>query len=119
VYTPVMSDRPKRHVTVTMKMSRFELPPVESALVVGRKSPIGSNALEKALAEIMPGAFQRVEVQHPVIEAVIVRTADARLVNADKLVDMFVRNAEGVMQDTEALRVTCGVVISTTEELEV
>jgi hypothetical protein len=114
-----MSDRPKRHVTVSLRITRFELPPVATALVVGRKSPIGSNALEKALAEIMPGAFCRVEVEHPVIEAVIMRETIARQISRDKLIQLFVRHAEDMMDETEALRVACDLVINSTEDLEV
>jgi hypothetical protein len=113
-----MSDRPKRHITVSLRMTQFEIPPVNSALIVGRRSPIGSNALEKAMEEILPGAFVRVEVQHPVIEAVIVRRSIARRISQDKLVDLFVRHAEDMMEDTEALRVTCELVVSSSEELE-
>jgi hypothetical protein len=99
-------------------MTRFELPPVEGALIVGRKSPIGSNALEKALGEILPGAFCRVEVQHPVIEAVIVREANTRRIGRERLIELLVRHAENMMEDTEALRVTFDLVISSTEEFD-
>jgi hypothetical protein len=113
-----MSDRPKRHVTVSLRMSRFELPPVESALIVGRKSSIGSNALVKALDEIMPGAFRRVEVQHSVVEAVVLRESDLGRIGAEKLVQLYVRHAEGMMEETEVLRVTSDLVIASTEEFE-
>jgi hypothetical protein len=114
-----MSELPKRHVMVSLRMSRFELPPVESALIVGGKSPIGSNALAKALDEIMPGAFRRVEVQHPVIEAVLIRESDAGRIGAEKLVQLYVRHAEGMMEQTEVLRVTSDLVISSSEEFEI
>ena len=113
-----MSNEPKRHVTVSLRMTRFELPPVESALVVGRRAPIGSNALEKALAELMPGTFRRIEVEHPVIEAVIIRESHSRRISEDGLVRLLIRHAEGMMDETEALRVTAELVITSSEEIE-
>src|SRR5437868_13114559 len=113
-----MSDQPKRHVNVSLRMTRFELPPVESALVVGRRAPIGSNALEKALAELMPGTFRRIEVEHPVIEAVIIRESHSRRISEDRLVRLLIRHAEGMMDETEAFRVTAELVISSSEEFE-
>jgi|SRR5678816_1334161 hypothetical protein len=113
-----MSSQLKRHVNVSLRMTRFELPPVESALVVGRKAPIGSNALEKALAEIMPGTFRRIEVEHPIIEAVIIREAQSRRISEDGLVRLLVRHAEGMMDETEALRVTAELVITSSEDIE-
>ena len=99
-------------------MTRFELPPVQSALVVGRRSPFGSKSLEKALAEIMPATFRRIEVEHPVIEAVIVRESHLRRISEEKLVGMLVRHAEDMMDETEALRVTADLVISSSEDIE-
>jgi len=118
LYTPAMSNQPKRHVTVSLRMTRFELPPVESALVVGRRSPIGSNALEKALGELLPGVFRRIEVQHPVIEALIVRDSHTRRISEDKLVRLLIRHAEDMMDETETLRVTADLVISSSEDIE-
>ncbi|MEC7521226.1 MAG: hypothetical protein VYE22_15215 [Myxococcota bacterium] len=100
-------------------MSRFELPPVQSALVVGRKAPIGSRAMEKALAEMMPEAFTRIEVDHETIEAVIVRRAHLRRLPEERLVALLVRQTESVIDETEMLRVTMELEISLTEELEV
>src|SRR5690242_15989269 len=105
-----MTNPPKRHVTVSLRMTRFELPPVESALIVGRRSGIGSIALEKALGEMMPGTFHRIEVQHPIIEAVIVREPHFRRITQEGLVELLVRHAEGMMDETEALRVTADLV---------
>jgi hypothetical protein len=99
-------------------MTRFELPPVASALVVGRRSPIGSNALEKALAEIMPGMFRRVEVEHPIIEAVIVRESHLRRISEDTIVGLLIRHAEDMMDETDALRVTAELVISSSEDID-
>lgn len=110
---------PKRRVSVDLRMSRFELPPVQSALVVGRKAPIGSRAMEKALAEMMPEAFTRIEVDHETIEAVIVRRAHLRRLPEERLVALMVRQTESVIDETEMLRVTMELEISLTEELEV
>jgi hypothetical protein len=118
LYTPGMSDKPKRQVTVSLRMTRFELPPIESALVVGRKSPIGSNALEKALGEIMPGSFRRVAVEHPIIEAVIIRAVHTRRISEEGLVRLLVRHAEDMMEETEALRVTADLVFSSSEDID-
>jgi hypothetical protein len=113
-----MSNQPKRHVTVSLRMTRFELPPVESALIVGRRSGIGSMALEKALAEMMPGTFHRIAVEHPVIEAVILREPHFRRISQEGVIQLLIRHAEGMMDETEALRVTADLVISTSEEID-
>lgn len=117
--TALPDREPKRRVSVDLRMSRFELPPVQSALVVGRKAPIGSRAMEKALAEMMPDAFVRIEVDHETIEAVIVRKAHLRRLPEERLVSLLVRQTESVIDETEMLRVTMELEITLTEELDI
>lgn len=114
-----MSSGGKRRVTVNMRLNRFDLPPVESALIVGRKAPIGSRAMSKALEEMLPGIFLRVDVEHPLVEAVIVRRAHLRRVPQTTLVDLVLREAEGVIDETEMLHVALSLTIDVTHEVEV
>ena len=113
--TALPDREPKRRVSVDLRMSRFELPPVQSALVVGRKAPIGSRAMEKALAEMMPDAFVRIEGDHETI----VRKAHLRRLPEERLVSLLVRQTESVIDETEMLRVTMELEITLTEELDI
>lgn len=110
--------KPSRRVSIDVRLSRFDLPPVESALVVGRRAVIGSRAMEKALEEMMPEAFVRIDVEHPMIEALLVRRAHLRRVPEETLVAFLIRHAEAVIDDTEMLRVSMNLEVAVTEELE-
>jgi hypothetical protein len=113
-----LEERRKR-IHVTMEISRFRLPPVESALVVGKRAGIGPKAMEKALAEMLPETFTLLEVEHEIIEAVIVRAAHLRRVPQEKLIALILRNCEGQMDDTEMLHFEIDVRLRTVEEIEV
>lgn len=113
-----MTSKSRRRVTVGLRMSHFELPPVEGALIIGRKAPIGSLAMEKALTEMMPGTFVRVPVEHPIIEAVIVRQSHLKRIDHGRLIELLIRNSEDVIEETEALRVSIELELSTVEELD-
>ena len=99
----ISDQRENVRIDLTMRISRFNLPPVQSALVVGKRAGIGSRAIGKALDEMMPKQFECVDVQHPLIEAVIVRTAHLRRVPPEKLIAVILRNAESVMSDLDML----------------
>ena len=109
---------PTRRVAIDVRLSRFDLPPVESALVVGRRAVIGSRAMEKALEEMMPEAFVRISVEHPIIEALLIRRAHLRRVPEETLVAFLVRHAESMIDDSEMLRVSLTLEVFASEELE-
>lgn len=105
-------------VDMTIRISRFNLPPVQSALVVGKRAGIGSRAIGKALDEMMPKQFERFDVEHPLIEAVLVRSAHLRRVPSDKLIPVIVRHAESVMADVDMLHFDIAIELLINERIE-
>lgn len=106
-------------VDLQFRLSRFNLPPVQSALVIGRHAPIGSTAMSKALDEMMPGAFRRFDVEHAVVESVIVRDAHLRRVPSERLIPLIVRHAEQFMTDADMLHVDIGIEVHVSETIDI
>jgi len=104
--------------SVELRLQRFHLPPVESALAVGKRAPIGPRALEKALVEIMPEQFERIDVDHEIIEALLMNKSHLRRVPRERLVSLIVRHAERLMDATEILHVSMDIELSVAERLE-
>lgn len=115
----VVADRSASRIELSLRMQRFHLPPVESALVIGKRAGIGPKAMSKALAEMVPGAFTLIEVDHPVAEAVIVRNVHLRTVPADRLVAILLARCEPIMDESDMLHVRLDVVVKAFEELDV
>jgi len=103
--------------SIRLGFSQFALPPVRDALVVGKLAPVGINALSRAFEEIAPGAFKAIEVDHPVIEAVLVRLSHLRKVPEDELVPLILRHAERIMDETDSLHVVVSIEISVEEDI--
>lgn len=108
----------KTRADLRIRLSRFNLPPVQSALVVGRRASIGSKAMAKALDEMMPGAFRRVDIDHPLIESILCRDTHLRRISSDKLVPLIVRHAEAFMADTDTLHFEINIDVFIRESLD-
>lgn len=108
----------RTQVRLTMEIRRFRLPPVESALAIGKRAGIGPQAMEKALAEMLPDTFTLITVEHPVIEAVLVRKSHLHRIPADKLLPIILRNCEHLMDDTEMVHFDLDIRVRTTEEID-
>ena len=103
--------------TVHMTFSQFQIPPVRDALIIGRRAPIGSNALQRALDVLMPEQFRRIEVDHPIIEAILVRESDLRKVPAERFVSLLVDAAQNIMDERDVLRVDVNIEITAVAQL--
>jgi len=105
-------------VELSLRIERFHLPPVESALVIGRRAGIGPKAMSKALSEMVPDAFTLIEVDHPAAEAVLVRNIHLRTIPADRLVSVLLRHCESLMAESDMIHVEMDIVVKAFEKLE-
>jgi hypothetical protein len=56
-----------------------------------------------------PGMFQLVEVEHPIIEAILVRKSDLRKLPEKELVSHLLHQAEQIMDETDSIHVRISV----------
>ena len=103
--------------SLRMTFSRFCLPPVQDALVIGKRAAVGSNAVARALEEITPGMFKLIRLEHPIIESILVRRSDLRKIAEERLIPIIVRNAEKIMDETDSLHLTLEITITVEEEI--
>lgn len=85
---------------------------------MGLRSTIGPQALEKALQEMVPGDFRRIDVEHEVVQALLVNEAHFRRIPEAKIVELILRHTEGMMDATESLHIDMDVAIESQEEFE-
>jgi hypothetical protein len=105
-------------VDLRLRLARFQLPPVQSALVIGKRALIGSRAMSKALDEMMPGSFRRIEIDHPIIEAILIRDAHLRRVPEARLVPVIVRHAENFMSEADTLHFDIEIEVLVSESFD-
>lgn len=55
---------------IKMRMSEFEMPPMQDALFVGRHAPIGPEAARRMVDVLSPDQYEILEVEHAIIEAI-------------------------------------------------
>lgn len=118
MHEPDAPGPPQRRARVHMEIRHFKLPPVESALVVGVRSPIGPNAMEKALQEMMPHQYVRVDVDNERIQTIFLQATHLRRIPKQRLVQLILTNCEEMIDGTEMLHVTLDVLVAATEEVE-
>jgi hypothetical protein len=102
---------PKRKAVIDFAFQRFALPPIQDALVIGRRAPVGANGVERAFHELTPGMYKLIQVDHPTIEAVLVRASDLRKIPEQELVRRIVEHAGAIMDASDALHVRMDITV--------
>lgn len=82
---------------ITMHMSEFEMPPMQDVLIVGRRAPIGPEAARRMVDILSPDQYEIVKVDHPAIEAMVVRKALFTMLPAEKLIAFLLEEGEGLL----------------------
>lgn len=109
----------KKIVSLEMKLSQFALPPVRDAMVIGHKARIGPHAIEKAFQDLTPGMFKLLQVDHPVVEAILIRKSILRKVDEQSILRYIIEHVEQIMDETDSLKIEINVEVVVKGELQI
>lgn len=101
-----MTMPPKRSVRASLGFREFQLPPVGDGLLIGKRATIGPTALFEALERMLPGTYERIDVEDGVVESVIVHKSRLRIMGRDKLVELAVSHGSDLMDETTCLHLS-------------
>jgi hypothetical protein len=107
-----------RKATLSLKISEFEVPPMHDLLIVGKKAPIGPEAVRRMSEAISPGQFTLLEFDHPRIEAVLIRNSLLQMLDQNVLMNIIMDEAEHLILDTMVLRSELKIEVSILREVE-
>ncbi len=107
-----------REVSIRMTFTHCHLPPVHDALVLGRRAPVGSTAVVRAMQAMTPGQYRLIKVDHPLIESLLVRETDLRKMPEETLVKIILDEAEPLMDETDALNVEIDLKVTVQARME-
>jgi len=108
----------KRDLSVRMVFSECALPPVNDALVLGKRTPVGITGVVRALQAMSPNQYKLIPVEHPTVEAVLVREADLRKVPEELFVQLILEQAGPLMDETDALNVKIAIEVTVDAKVE-
>ena len=89
---------------ITMRMSEFEMPPMQDALIVGKRAPIGPEAARRMVDILSPDQYEIIKVDHPAIEAIVVRKALFNMLPQEKLVGLLLEEGGKVANESTIVK---------------
>lgn len=106
-----------RKATLSLKITEFEVPPMQDLLIIGRKAPIGPEAVRRMAEALSPEQFTIVKMDHPKIEAVLIRKSLLQMLDESTLIQVILEEAEQLISNTMVLRSELKIAVSVQREV--
>ena len=103
---------------ITMRMSEFEIPPMQDALIVGKLAPIGPEAARRMVDVLSPEQYEIVKVDHPSIEALVVRKALFNLLPREKLISLLLEEGGKVANESAIVKTQINIVLQVSRSID-
>ncbi|WP_400162954.1 hypothetical protein ACAF76_008590 [Brevibacillus sp. TJ4] len=115
-----MSDKSiySRKATLSLNISEFELPPMQDLLIIGKKAPIGPEAVRRMAEALSPEQFTLVKIDHPKIEAVLLRSSLLQILDQELLTKIIMEETEKMISDSMVLRSELKISVQVQREVD-
>lgn len=107
-----------RRAELQIRLSEFEIPPMQDVLLVGRRAPIGRQAARRMVDAVSPEQYEVIPLDHPQFEAAVVRRSLLRLVPAARLLAVLLEELGPMAAEDAVVKAQVRVVIEVTREVE-
>ncbi|MCF6094385.1 hypothetical protein L1765_10455 [Microaerobacter geothermalis] len=108
----------QRKASISLKLSEFDMPPMQDVLIIGKKAPIGPEAARRMAEALSPEQFDLIQVEHPRIEAILIRKSLKDILSAELITKIILEEAESITSDHMVLRSEMKISISVQREVE-
>lgn len=102
---------PVRKAEMTIRLSEFEIPPMQDALLVGKKAPIGPEAVRRMVDALSPEQYEIIRIEHQVFEAAVLKRSLLKLLPEDKLLPILLEECERVGDEQAVVKAQVNIVI--------
>lgn len=106
-----------RKAELQMRFSEFDIPPIQDFLLIGRRAPIGPEAVRRMVDALAPGQYEIIMLKDTHIEAVAVKTTLFNLIPRDLLLDTILSEANKISDERSLVKAKLDITISITKEV--
>jgi|SRR5690554_243992 len=111
-------NEPLRKAELNISLSEFEIPPMQEILLVGRKAPIGPEAVQKMIDAISPAQYEIIRLSHEIFEAAVVKKSLLKLVPQEKLLSLIIEESAAFAAENTVLKARIAVTIKISRVVE-
>jgi len=103
---------------INMRLSEFEMPPMQDVLIVGKRAPIGPEAARRMVDILSPEQYEIIEVDHPAIEAIVVRKSLLNMLEKEKLISLILEEGGKVANESTIIKAQLNIVLRVSKSID-
>lgn len=108
-----------KKVEINMRLSEFEVPPIQDVLVVGKRAPIGPEAARRMVDVLSPEQYDIIKIEHPFIEAIIIRKSLCRILSSEKIVGLIIEESEKIMDEDMLIKMQLDISLQISKVVDI
>ncbi|HVJ50061.1 hypothetical protein [Desulfitobacterium sp.] len=101
-----------------MHLSEFEMPPMQDVLIVGRNAPIGPEAAKRMVDVLSPDQYKIIKVDHPVIEAIVVRNALTNMIPEERLIEFILEEGGRIVGASTIIKAHVDITVHVSQSID-
>jgi len=102
---------PKRKAEVSIRLSEFEIPPMQDVLLVGKKAPIGPEAIKRMVNALSPDQYEVTQLDHDIFQAAVLKKSLVKLLPEEKLLPIMLEEGSHIATERTVVKAQVNVVI--------
>jgi len=103
---------------ITIRLSEFEIPPMQDVLIVGKRAPIGPEAARKMVDILSPEQYEIIKIEHTAIEAVVIRKSLMSMISREKLLEMIIEEGGKVANESTIIKAQLNIVLQVSKSID-
>jgi len=113
------NSRNTRTAEVSIRLTEFEIPPMQDVLLVGKKAPIGPEAARRMVDALSPEQYEVVPVNEGALEAMVVRKSLLQLIPQEKLLPIILEEGQKLLTENMVIKAQIDIVVIVKREIDI
>lgn len=109
--SPLPPSEPKRKADVNIRLSEFEIPPMQDVLLVGKRAPIGPEAIRRMVNALSPDQYEVIQLNHDIFEAAVLKKSLGKLLPEEKLLLIMLEEGARIATEKTVVKAQVNIVI--------
>ncbi|PAB59797.1 hypothetical protein [Anaeromicrobium sediminis] len=103
---------------VSIRLSEFEMPPMQDVLLVGKRAPIGAEGAKRMVNILSPDQYKIIKLDHHALEALVVRKTLLEMLPEDKLVKVILEEGGQIANESIILKMQVNITIQVSRSID-
>ncbi|ABB15986.1 MULTISPECIES: hypothetical protein [Carboxydothermus] len=108
-----------RTAELNIRLTEFEVPPVQDFLVIGKRAPIGIEAFGKMVEFISPNQYKAIRLNHEKFEGIIIRKNFLNVMEEELLISAILVEVDAISDESSIFKGSLNIMLNIKKEIEI